>query len=296
MARRGSPAGGTSGNGKLWSAAVAILAVAVVVSCGRDAHEPAIQESVRASESATPSGLPPTPVAPSAGELVRVSSVVDGDTLHVLVDGSEARVRVIGIDAPEQDECWGAEATDAASSLLAGSSVQLIADPSQDDRDRYGRLLRYVVLPDGTDLGHALVEDGHVFEYTYNSPYRNQQTYRSAEGTAAANRTGLWSQATCDGRTQPAAEPAQPGALGPSSAPGSSSVAAPASSQAAPPPATDVEPGDCRIKGNVSDNGRIYHVPGSRDYDKTKIDPARGERWFCSTAEAEAAGWRAPRG
>ena len=51
----------------------------------------------------------------------------------------------------------------------------------------------------------------------------------------------------------------------------------------------------CRIKGNISQNGRIYHVPGSPSYEQTKIDESKGERWFCSEAEARAAGWRAPR-
>lgn len=51
---------------------------------------------------------------------------------------------------------------------------------------------------------------------------------------------------------------------------------------------------DCRIKGNVSiaTGERIYHVPGQADYDRTKISPAYGERWFCSEAEARRAGWR----
>ena len=51
--------------------------------------------------------------------------------------------------------------------------------------------------------------------------------------------------------------------------------------------------GSCRIKGNISYNSgrRIYHMPGDRDYARTKISSARGERWFCSEAEAQAAGW-----
>ena len=53
---------------------------------------------------------------------------------------------------------------------------------------------------------------------------------------------------------------------------------------------------DCRIKGNIGRGGaKIYHVPGSRSYKATKINTAKGERWFCSVAEAESAGWRAPR-
>ncbi len=51
---------------------------------------------------------------------------------------------------------------------------------------------------------------------------------------------------------------------------------------------------NCNIKGNVSINSgeRIYHVPGQEFYAQTKIDPQYGERWFCSEAEARAAGWR----
>ncbi len=57
--------------------------------------------------------------------------------------------------------------------------------------------------------------------------------------------------------------------------------------------ANDNAPDQCRIKGNISRSGeRIYHVPGGQYYDRTKIDPSKGERWFCSEAEATVAGWR----
>ena len=50
---------------------------------------------------------------------------------------------------------------------------------------------------------------------------------------------------------------------------------------------------DCAIKGNIDMTGeRIYHVPGGQWYDRTLIDPAKGERWFCSEEDAQAAGWR----
>ena len=52
--------------------------------------------------------------------------------------------------------------------------------------------------------------------------------------------------------------------------------------------------GNCLTKGNISGSGKIYHIPGSKWYDKTKINKGKGERWFCSEAEARAAGWRAP--
>jgi hypothetical protein len=67
------------------------------------------------------------------------------------------------------------------------------------------------------------------------------------------------------------------------------------SEAAAPAPMPTRERG-CDIKGNVNSKGaRIYHVPGGEHYAETRIDAARGERWFCSEAEAQAAGWRAAR-
>ena len=51
-------------------------------------------------------------------------------------------------------------------------------------------------------------------------------------------------------------------------------------------------PAGCAIKGNVTRNGRIYHMPWSPWYSRVVVEPARGERWFCSQREAEAAGWR----
>ena len=50
---------------------------------------------------------------------------------------------------------------------------------------------------------------------------------------------------------------------------------------------------DCQIKGNINSEGdHIYHTLGSPYYHKTRIDSFKGERWFCTVEEAEAAGWR----
>lgn len=49
----------------------------------------------------------------------------------------------------------------------------------------------------------------------------------------------------------------------------------------------------CRIKGSIILNGeRIYHIPGQPDYNETRVDTLKGERWFCTEAEARSAGWR----
>lgn len=55
--------------------------------------------------------------------------------------------------------------------------------------------------------------------------------------------------------------------------------------------------GSCNIKGNISLNTgqKIYHVPGQEHYSETRISTDKGERWFCSEAEARAAGWRRAR-
>ena len=224
-----------------------------------------------ATSSASPSAEPTRDLAPSP-----VLKVVDGDTVHVLVDGVDETVRLIGINTPETDECWGSEATQAAVRLLDGATVTLIADPTQADRDRYGRLLRYVVLPDGTDFGLRMISDGNADEYTYDDPYANQQAYRDADAAAAADGEGLWNVATCDGNPKPSGAPT-----------------ADSSRESSAPTTAQTGPNGCDIKGNISANGKIYHLPGSTDYDRTRIDESKGERWFCSIAEAEAAGWRA---
>jgi hypothetical protein len=60
-----------------------------------------------------------------------------------------------------------------------------------------------------------------------------------------------------------------------------------------PPQSASAPNQDCPIKGNVNGKGeRIYHMPGDRDYDRIVMDLSKGKRWFCSEAEAEAAGWR----
>lgn len=70
---------------------------------------------------------------------------------------------MIGIDTPEWDQCGYQEATDSAAGLLPiGSLVVLTAVPGKADTDDYGRLLRYVQAPDGTDLGLAQISGGYA--------------------------------------------------------------------------------------------------------------------------------------
>ncbi|MEX2503411.1 MAG: thermonuclease family protein [Egicoccus sp.] len=97
--------------------------------------------------------------APPGEDGWTVEWVIDGDTVDVRgPDGTEERIRVIGIDTPEREECGYAEAADAMADLVEGREVDLVPG-ARDDRDRYDRLLRYLDV-DGTDAGLQLIEQG----------------------------------------------------------------------------------------------------------------------------------------
>src|SRR6185436_19417441 len=116
-----------------------------------------------------------------------VTHIVDGDTLDVrLTSGKTERIRVIGIDTPERGVCYFSQATARARQLAMSKQVVLRGDATQDTRDRYGRLLAYVWLPGGKDLGYQLVVGGFAKVYVYRDPFQRLSAYRSAEGKAKA--------------------------------------------------------------------------------------------------------------
>lgn len=129
---------------------------------------------------------------------VPVLYVVDGDTIDVFTSGKSERVRLIGINAPEEypkdkKECFADEASTAMKQLVNYKQVNLIVDPTQDDRDIYGRLLRYIVLPDATNINLEMITNGFVREYTFKIPYQQQTAFREAEQLAKTQNIGLWS-------------------------------------------------------------------------------------------------------
>lgn len=137
-----------------------------------------------------------------SGESFPFMRVVDGDTVVVGVNSRSEYVRLIGIDSPEPHdpsgpECYANEATEHLKELARTGLVVLHIDPSQGTRDTYGRLLAYVELPDGTDLGEAMLRDGYAREFTYDQPYSRRETYIAAENEALETEAGLWSPETC---------------------------------------------------------------------------------------------------
>ena len=141
------------------------------------------------------------------GPLYPVTKVVDGDTAKVNIDGVIETLRLIGIDTPETKDprkpvqCFGQEASNRAKQLLENSNVHLEADPTQGERDKYGRLLRYIFLADGTNFNEKMIFDGYAHEYTYNLPYKYQAQFKEAQTQADQNNRGLWAASTCAGNT-----------------------------------------------------------------------------------------------
>ena len=122
-----------------------------------------------------------------------VTHVVDGDTLDVrLASGKTEQIRLIGIDTPERGECYAAKATERVRRLALLQPVVLRGDRTQDTRDRYGRLLAYVWIPGGRDLGYQLVAGGFAKVYVYRNPFERLSAYRNAERVARGATGGQW--------------------------------------------------------------------------------------------------------
>ncbi len=136
------------------------------------------------------------------GESAVVKRAVDGDTLAVIVGGVEEKVRLLGIDTPESVdprravECYGKEASKQMDQLVTGHDVIMLQDPTNDDRDRYGRLLRYIYLRDGTFVNEWMVEHGYAFAYT-TYPFQFKNSFVKLERIARSNELGLWNSAVC---------------------------------------------------------------------------------------------------
>jgi len=205
--------------------------------------------------------LIPTRDTLARADLVGAARIIDGDTIEIAGE----RVRLEGIDAPETAQTCGSggrtqwncgkTAARVLTKLVSGRPVSC----NSHGTDKYGRMLG-VCFVGNLDVNAEMVRRGHAWAYVkYSSRYVEQ------EAEARAQRIGIW-----QGEAQPAWEFRKKRWQG----------------------AEQTAPFGCVIKGNVSKRGQIYHMPWSPWYAKVRIDKAKGERWFCSEAEAVAAGWR----
>lgn len=346
-------------------------------------EEPSATATIPPTATKTPS-IPATATPPIANARpAQVTRIVDGDTIYVLLDGVEERVRYIGIDTPERGQPGYQAATAANRALVEGQTLFLVKEVSDHDRD--GRLLRQLYLADGRWINGALVSQGWAQPVRYppdivkaaqleqlaveaaqakigfwsgSSAYDGAVSYgfttqainlRTGPGTNfevsnsvapqtpltifGRDQTGDWLQVRLPDRSGgwmstslltvnvtvaaiPLAQniPQPPLAVQPTP-PATPQVSAPPATQTTPPTQPAASSGgsgnpnpftcnggcavapdpSCAIKGNVnSKKQKIYHIPGWRDYNRTDIKPEEGDRWFCTEAEATAAGFRAP--
>ena len=190
--------------------------------------------------------------------------VIDGDTIELRGE----RIRFHGIDAPEsrqtclaRGEVWrcGQKAALALADFIGRSPVSC----EEQGTDRYGRTIAACHVR-GDDVERWMVLNGWALAYR-----RYSRDYIAQEQAAQAARRGIWR-----GEFVVPWEWRQGKRLAAATVPDRATR--------------------CVIKGNISTRTgeRIYHVPGGRYYGSTRINAAKGERWFCSEAKARAAGWR----
>jgi micrococcal nuclease len=121
------------------------------------------------------------------GTTTKVSRIIDGDTFET---ETGEKVRLIGINAPEISDIFGQSAKQYLSDLVENKIVDLQSDNISNDRDRYQRLLRYVIL-DGVDINKKMVSDGFAFAYLkYN--FSKSREYEQAQIEARENNKGIW--------------------------------------------------------------------------------------------------------
>lgn len=127
---------------------------------------------------------------PPSGEKATVDWVYDGDTIAVIIDGDEYKVRYVGVDTPEREEPFYKEATDFNIDLVKGEDVILVKDVS--DTDQYGRLLRYVYLEDGTFVNAEVIRSGWGRLVTFPPDVSNADYFRDLQEEARLEGAGMW--------------------------------------------------------------------------------------------------------
>ncbi len=198
------------------------------------------------------------PDAPN--RIIGRASVIDGDTIEIRGQS----IRLFGIDALEDDQkCLAGgkrqRCAQRAANALAAKIGRRNVVCDKRARDRYGRIVGVCYVGD-KNLNRWLVAEGWALAYR-----RYSLLYVDEEERARHAKKGIWAT-----RFVKPWEARRGKRLG-----------------------QRMAARHCAIKGNIGAGGeRIYHVPGGYYYAQTRIDENEGERWFCSEAEARAAGWR----
>jgi endonuclease YncB( thermonuclease family) len=201
------------------------------------------------------------PTNDTGSAVIGIARVIDGDTIEI----GTTRIRLEGIDAPESGQTcsrrlfgtWGCG--QAAADELARLTAKKETRCESRGKDKYDRMLG-ICFVDGMDINAEMVRRGFAWAFV-----KYSTAYSAIEAEARTKKAGIW-----QGAAQPAWE----------------------YRHSRWTTAESTAPAGCAIKGNVTKNGRIYHMPWSPWYDQIRMEPDKGKRWFCSESEAVAAGWR----
>lgn len=207
-----------------------------------------------------------------ADPIAGIASVIDGDTIEI----HGQRVRFNGIDAPESSQhCDDARGLRYQCGAKAAAALDGFLSEARSVRcefaswDSYGRYVGNCSRGDGVNIAGWLVENGHALDW----PKYSSGAYAGQQALAKAAARGIWSgsfQVPWEWRAEHRD-----------------------SGQSTSAPLFALGNLGCKIKGNISAEGeRIYHLPGQKFYDVSRISESKGERWFCSEADARSAGWR----
>lgn len=138
----------------------------------------------------------------------KITAVTDGDTFKVSIDWKVNTIRILWMDTPEKfttrtwyKECYGEEASNYAKKLLVWKNVYLEKDISQDDKDKYSRLLRHVFFEDGSSFQVKMINDWYAFYYFYKKATFYDKSFKLAESSAKSNNIWVWKY--CDWKREP---------------------------------------------------------------------------------------------
>jgi micrococcal nuclease len=176
--------------------AVAVVAAACNTRPTPDAFDPSTTSTTVLGGETDATSTPPTLPPEEERVVASVVSVTDGDTVEVRIDGISSDVRLLGINAPESDECWGPESTDALATMIDGHDLVLVE--GQDDTDQFGRLLRYVYLDDPNDpifVNSLMVRLGSAGGLS--SGHEFARRFKSIEASAFQSGAGMWGTFVC---------------------------------------------------------------------------------------------------
>lgn len=131
-------------------------------------------------------GKPETPY-------VFVIKVHDGDTVSVMVDRKQEKIRLIGIDAPEMgQEPWGENAKIYLESLLDSSDWKIRPEYDIEKRDQYNRLLAYIWTKDNENVNLLMLKNGYAMLYTFPPNVKYIEEFRVAQKEAREKEVGIW--------------------------------------------------------------------------------------------------------